>query len=130
MKKNSIKYMRINGEIQKVLADIIRGGLKDPRVSALTSVTDAEVTTDLKQCKVYISAYGDEKAKSDTMAGLQSAEGYLRRQLAKTLNLRNTPELIFVPDHSLDYGMKMNKLIDTVMEQMPEEENEESESDD
>ena len=126
MKKNSIKYMRINGEIQKVLADIIRGGMKDPRVSPLTSVTDVEVTTDLKQCRVYISPYGDEKAQNDTMAGLKCAEGYIRRQLAKTLNLRNTPELIFVQDRSIDYGMKMSRLIDEVMEQMPEEQDEES----
>ena len=126
MKKNSIKYMRVNGEIQKVLSDIIRGGIKDPRIAPMTSVTDVDVTTDLKQCKAYISTYGDEKAKADTMAGLKSAEGYIRRQLAKILNLRNTPEIIFIEDKSLEYGAHMNKLIHEVMEQMPEREDEEA----
>ena len=120
MKKNSIKYMRINGEIQKVLSDIIRGGIKDPRIAPMTSVTDVDVTTDLKQCKAYISTYGDEKVKKDTMAGLKSAEGYIRRQLAKTLNLRNTPEIIFIEDKSIEYGARMSKLIDEVIEQIPE----------
>ena len=126
MKKNSIKYMRVNGEIQKVLSDIIRGGIKDPRIAPMTSVTDVDVTTDLKQCKAYISTLGDDKAKADTMAGLKSAEGYIRRQLAKTLNLRNTPEIIFIEDRSLEYGARMNKLINEVMEQIPEERNEEA----
>jgi len=120
LKKNSIKYMRINGEIQKVLSDIIRGGIKDPRIAPMTSVTDVDVTTDLKQCKAYISTYGDEKVKKDTMAGLKSAEGYIRRQLAKTLNLRNTPEIIFIEDKSIEYGARMSKLIDEVIEQIPE----------
>jgi len=112
--------MRINGEIQKVLSDIIRGGIKDPRIAPMTSVTDVDVTTDLKQCKAYISTYGDEKVKKDTMAGLKSAEGYIRRQLAKTLNLRNTPEIIFIEDKSIEYGARMSKLIDEVIEQIPE----------
>lgn len=118
--------MRINGEIQKVLSDVIRGGIKDPRIAPMTSVTDVEVTTDLKQCKAYISTLGDEKVKADTMEGLKSAEGYIRRQLAKTLNLRNTPEIIFVEDNSLEYGARMNKLIHEVMDAMPERNDEES----
>lgn len=126
MKKNSIKYMRVNGEIQKVLSDIIRGGIKDPRIAPMTSVTDVDVTTDLKQCKAYISTYGDAKVKSDTMAGLKSAEGYIRRQLAKILNLRNTPEIIFIEDTSIEYGARMSKLIDEVIEKIPEERNEEA----
>lgn len=118
--------MRVNGEIQKVLSDIIRGGIKDPRIAPMTSVTDVDVTTDLKQCKAYISTLGDEKAKADTMAGLKSAEGYIRRQLAKILNLRNTPEIIFIEDKSLEYGARMNKLINEVMDQIPEDRNEEA----
>ena len=80
----------------------------------MTSVTGVEVTPDLKFCKVYISVLGDEEAKADTMAGLKSAAGFIRRELARTVNLRNTPELKFVMDQSIEYGMKMSKLIDEV----------------
>ena len=76
--------------------------------------TGVEVTPDLKFCKVYISVLGDEEAKADTMAGLKSAAGFIRRELARTVNLRNTPELKFVMDQSIEYGMKMSKLIDEV----------------
>ena len=80
----------------------------------MTSVTGVEVTPDLTFCKVYISVLGDEEAKADTMAGLKSAAGFIRRELARTVNLRNTPELKFVMDQSIEYGMKMSKLIDEV----------------
>lgn len=113
MRKNSIKNTRINGEVQRELSVIIRE-LKDPRIGMMTSVTGVEVIPDLKFCKVYISVLGDEEAKADTMAGLKSAAGFIRRELARTVNLRNTPELKFVMDQSIEYGMKMSKLIDEV----------------
>ena len=90
MKKRGIKNTRINTEVQRELSNIIRGGLKDPRVASWTSVVAAEVAPDLKTCKAYISVLGDEKAQSDTLAGLNSAVGYIRRELARTLNMRNT----------------------------------------
>lgn len=114
MRKNSIKNTRINGEVQKVLADIIRSEIKDPRVGPVTSVTAVEVATDLKTCKVWISALGDEEAKLATIAGLQSAMGFIRRELARRINLRNTPEISFILDNSLEYGINMSKLIDEV----------------
>lgn len=114
MRKNSIKNTRINGEVQKVLADIIRSEIKDLRVGPVTSVTAVEVATDLKTCKVWISALGDSDARQDTIAGLESAVGFIRRELAKTLNLRNTPEIHFILDTSLEYGINMSKLIDEV----------------
>ncbi len=114
MRKNSIKNTRINGEVQKVLADIIRSEIKDPRVGPVTSVTAVEVATDLKTCKVWISALGDSDARQDTIAGLENAVGFIRRELAKTLNLRNTPEIHFILDTSLEYGINMSKLIDEV----------------
>lgn len=114
MRKNSIKNTRINGEVQRELSNIIRGEIKDPRIGIMTSVTAVEVAPDLKHCKAYISVLGDEKAKADTLAGLKSAEGYIRRQLAKTINLRNTPEITFVIDESIEYGIKMSKMIDEV----------------
>lgn len=111
MRKNSIKNTRINGEVQRELSNIIRE-LKDPRIGIMTSVVAVEVTPDLKFCKAYISVLGDEKAKEDTLAGLKSAVGFIRRQLAKNINLRNTPQISFIMDESIEYGVKMSKLID------------------
>lgn len=115
MRKNSMKNTRINGEVQRVLAEVIRGEIKDPRISPLTSVVAVEVAPDLKTCKVWVSVYGDEKEQADTLAGLQSAEGYIKNQLAKQINLRNTPELRFIVDESIAYGVRMSKLIDDVV---------------
>lgn len=114
MRKNSVKNTRINGEVQKVLAEIIRGEIKDPRIAPMTSVVAVEVAPDLKTCKAWISVYGDEKAQTDTLAGLKSAEGYIRTRLAKTVNLRNTPQITFLMDQSIAYGVTMSKLIDEV----------------
>ena len=111
MRKNSIKNTRINGEVQRELSNIIRE-LKDPRVGIMTTVTGVEGAPDLKTCKAYISVLGDEQAKADTMAGLKSAAGFIRRELARTVNLRNTPEIRFIMDESIEYGMKMSKIID------------------
>ena len=112
MRKNSIKNTRINGEVQKELSNIIRGEIKDPRINPLTSVV--EVAPDLKTCKAYISVLGDEKSQQDTIKGLKSAEGYIRTMLAKSINLRNTPQITFILDQSIEYGVKMSKMIDDV----------------
>lgn len=114
MRKNSVKNTRVNGEVQRVLAEIIRGEIKDPRIADLTSVVAVEVAPDLKNCKVWISVLGDEKAQTDTLAGLKSAEGFIRNRLAKEINLRNTPELHFVMDQSIAYGVNMSRKIDEV----------------
>ncbi len=114
MKKRGIKNTRINTEVQRELSNIIRGGLKDPRVASWTSVVAAEVAPDLKTCKAYISVLGDEKAQADTLDGLNSAVGFVRRELARTLNMRNTPEIRFILDQSIEYGVNMSKKIDEV----------------
>ena len=114
MRKNSIKNTRINGEVQKELSAIIRGEIKDPRIHPMTSVMAVEVAPDLKTCKAYISVLGSGEAKKSTIQGLSSAEGYIRRMLAKKLNLRNTPEIRFILDESIEYGVNMSKLIDEV----------------
>lgn len=116
MRKNSVKNTRINGEILKELSNIIRSEIKDPRINPMTSVVAVEVAPDLKTCKAYISVLGDEKSQQDTITGLKSAEGYIRRQLARTVNLRNTPEIRFILDQSIEYGINMSKLIDEVTE--------------
>lgn len=115
MRKNSIKNTRINMEVQRELSDIIRTKIKDPRVTrAMTSIVSVEVTPDLKYCKAYISVLGDEESGKDTIKGLKSAEGYIRRELARRINLRNTPEMKFILDQSIEYGVAMSHLIDEV----------------
>ena len=100
--------------MQREISNILRCGIKDTRVSPLTSVVAAEVAPDLKTCKVYVSVLGDKKAQEDTLAGLESAVGYIRRELARTLNMRNTPEIRFVLDQSIEYGVNMSRKIDEV----------------
>ena len=116
MRKNSVKNTRINGEVLKELSNIIRSEIKDPRINPMTSVVAVEVAPDLKTCKAYISFLGYEKSQNDTITGFKSAEGYIRRQLARTVNLRNTPEIRFILDQSIEYGINMSKLIDEVTE--------------
>lgn len=120
MRKNSTKNTRINSEVQKELANIIRGEIKDPRVSPLTSVVACEVAPDLKTCKAFVSVYGDEQAIADTLKGLKSAEGYIRRELARRVNLRNTPEIRFIVDESIAYGVRMSKIIDDEIAKIPD----------
>lgn len=114
MRKNSIKNTRINGEVQKELSTIIRNEIKDPRIHPMTSVMAVEVAPDLKTCKAYISVLGEKEAKEATIKGLKSAEGYIQRQLAHNMNLRNTPEIRFILDESIEYGVTMSKLIDDI----------------
>jgi len=117
MRKNSVKNTRINGEVLKVLAGIIRGEIKDPRIPEFTSVVSVEVAPDLKNCKAYISVLGDEMDELNALEGLESASGFIRNRLAKELNLRNTPDIHFHIDRSISYGVDMSKKIDDVIRQ-------------
>ena len=114
MKKNSRKYSRLNQEIRKELSNIIRNEMKDPRIGLITSVTDVEVTTDLKECRVFISVLGDEDVKKETLNSLNKGKGFLRYNLAKKMNLRNTPELTFAEDNSIERGMYMDSIMDSL----------------
>lgn len=129
MRKNSIKNTRINGEVQKELSNIIRNEIKDPRIHPLTSVVAVEVAPDLKHCKAYISVLGGDEDRKETLAGLRSAEGFIRRKLASGVNLRNTPEITFIIDTSIEYGVNMTRLIDEEMMKIPDRP-EETEKDD
>lgn len=126
MRKNSIKNTRINGEVQKELSKLISQEIKDPRIHPMTSVVAVEVAPDLKHAKVYISVLGDEESRKSTFEGLKSAAPFMRSQLAKTVNLRNTPELTFVMDQSIEYGVHMSKLIDDVNHKEKEERSEDT----
>ena len=111
MRKPNTRMIRINDELARELANIIRTEVKDPRVSSMTSVIKVETTADLKYCKVFISVLGNEEDKANVMNGLKNASGFMRHLLAERVNLRNTPELIFKLDDSVEYAIKMDKLI-------------------
>ena len=128
MRKNSIKNMRINNEVQRELSSIIRD-VKDPRIHPLTSVSAVEVATDLKTCKVYVSVMGTEEDRAVTEEGLKNAAGYIRRELAHRLNLRNTPELRFIMDTSIEDAMAMMRKIDEVNRNLKTEDSGESDYD-
>ena len=114
MRKDSVKNTRVNGEVHRVLAEVIRSEIKDPRIHPMTSVVSVEVAPDLKTCKAWVSVLGDEDSQKDTIEGLKSAEGYIRSLLAKKINLRNTPEIRFILDQSIAYGVSMSKKIDEI----------------
>ena len=114
MRKNSVKNTRVNGEVHRVLAEVIRSEIKDPRINPMTSVVSVEVAPDLKTCKAWVSVLGDEDSQRDTIEGLKSAEGYIRSLLAKKINLRNTPEIRFILDQSIAYGVSMSQKIDEI----------------
>ena len=115
MRKNSIKNIRINEEVRKQLQEIIMHELKDPRIDPMTSGTKVEVAPDLKTCKAYVSVLGSGEALETTVEGLSRAEGYIRRELAQTVNLRNTPQIRFIADDSIAYGVGMSRRIDEVI---------------
>lgn len=125
MRKNSIKNTRINGEVQRALSEIIRE-LKDPRIHPMTTVVLVQVTPDLKFCKAYISVLANEEQAKETLRGLKSAEGFIRTQLARKVNLRNTPDVSFVLDQSIEYGVRMSRLIDDVTKDLPDDDEEET----
>ena len=114
MKKRSIKMTRINEEVLRELSNILRGEIKDPRISPMCSVVAVEVAPDLKSAKAYISVLGDEAAQKSTMEGLKSSAGFIRRKLAENVNLRNTHEMTFILDQSIEYGVRMSRMIDEV----------------
>ena len=111
MRKNSVKNTRINGEVQRELSSIIQTEIKDPRIPVMTSVVKVEVAPDLKTCKAYISVLGDEDTKKAAIEGLKSAEGFIKIRIAKAINLRNTPEIRFILDESIEYGINMTRII-------------------
>ena len=129
MKKGSIKNTRINAEVRKEIQSILMNGLKDPRVSPMTTVTDARVTADLRYCTVYVSVYGGPEAEEQTLEGLRKASGYIRSELAQTVNLRITPELRFAADRSMAYGAHIDSVLDELKKTENWEQDEEAEQD-
>ena len=103
---------KINAEIQKVMSELVAGGyVKDPRMQGFVSVIRTETTNDLSFCRVYVSVYGDDTAKKSTMTALKSAASFLRGELSRRVSLRITPELIFELDESIEFSIKLDKIL-------------------
>jgi len=114
----SQRMIRINEEIKREISETIKRGLKDPRVQdVLVSIVSVDATNDLKSAKVYVSVLAEDDKKAEVMDGLKAAGGYIRREIARKINLRNTPELLFELDNSIEYSARMFKKIDEVIKE-------------
>ena len=118
--KNSNRLGRIDEELKKEISNIISYDLKNPKITGLISVTRAKITPDLKYAKVYVSILNSKNAK-DTLANLKKSAGYIRTEIAKRINLRITPELIFVLDDSMEYGARIDQILKEIIPQGIEE---------
>ena len=118
--KNNPRLGRIDEEYRKELSQIISYELKNPNITGLISVTKVKVTNDLKYAKVYVSILNSKNVK-ETLAGLKKSSGFLRSELAKRINLRNTPELVFELDESLEYGAKIDSILNDIMKDTKKE---------
>ena len=121
MAKNTNRLGRVNEELKKEISQVINYELKNPEVTGMISVTKVKVTPDLKYAKVYVSVLNSKNIK-DTLAGLKKSSGYIRSELAKRVNLRNTPELIFELDDSIEYGAKIDSILKEIMPKKEEQE--------
>ncbi len=111
---NNKRIARISEEVKKVVSDIIMHKLKDPRISELTTVTEVEVTNDLSYARIFISVLGDENSKKETIEGLESARGFIRKEISNEVKLRHTPKPVFLLDESIERGIHIAQLIDEI----------------
>jgi len=125
LRKDSIKNIRINQEVQKELSELIRTEVKDPRIHQFTSITRTEVAPDLKSAKIFVSVLGSAEELAQTVKGLKNAAPFLRSRLAANMNMRNTPELRFIADDSIAYGIEMSKRIEDLVAGEKKEDEEE-----
>jgi ribosome-binding factor A len=113
---------RINEEMKKELSFIIRDDIKDPRLSAMVSITGVDVTKDLRYAKVFVSVFGKEEEKNSTLSALRSSAGYMRKEIGHRMNLRYTPEIIIELDTSIEHGMHIDKLIEQIKDNVNDNE--------
>ena len=108
---------RINEEVKREVSNIIQNEIKDPRLTAMVSVTDVKVTRDLRYAKVFVSIFGkNDEEKNNTFVALKNASGYIRKEIGQRINLRNTPQILFELDDSISYSMKIEELIEKAKE--------------
>jgi len=122
-KGNNNKLNRIDEELKKELSNIISYELKNPKITGLISVTDVKTTPDLKYSRVYISILNAKNTKV-TLANLKKASGFIRKEIAKRMNMRVTPEFVFLLDETLEYGAKIDSILSDIMKDVKKEENE------
>lgn len=118
-RKNSNKMDRVNEELKRELSNIINYELKNPKVTGIISVTDVKTTPDLKYSKVYVSIL-NAKNENATLSNLKKSAGYIRSEIAKKINMRITPEFIFVKDDTLEYGAKIDSILNEIMKDIKE----------
>lgn len=111
---NIKRVARISEEVKKVVSELLLTDLKDPRISSMTSVTHVDVTNDLSYAKIYISVLGSDEEKQETIKGLKSAKGFVRKEISKNIDIRYTPQPIFILDESIERGVRLTKLIEEV----------------
>ncbi len=112
--KNNNRLARIDEELKKEISNIINYNLKNPKITGMISVTRAKITPDLKYAKVYVSILNSKNIK-ETLANLKKSSGFIRSEIAKRINLRITPELIFVLDDSMEYGARIDQILKDIL---------------
>lgn len=111
---NKKRLGRISEEVKRTVSELLYRGIKDPRISPMTSVTKVEVTRDLSYANIYISVMGSEEEKENTLVGLKSAKGFIRKEIGNRIDLRHAPEPIFHLDESIEQSLYISKLIDKI----------------
>lgn len=119
----SNRINRISEEVKRVVSETIMNDIKDPRVSSLTSITKLEVTKDLRYANIYISVLGDKHDGEETIKGLESAKGFIRKEIGRKVNLRYTPEPLFFLDTSIEHGIKISKMLNDLKKSNKNENN-------
>jgi len=122
----SLRPNRVGEQMKKELGEIISRKIKDPRIGFVT-VTDVNVTGDLQQATVYISVLGDQEQRENTLKGLAKAKGFIRSEIGQRIRLRKTPEINFEFDESIDYGNRIDTLLNQISKENPSNDNEERE---
>lgn len=116
MARNENRLGRIDEELKKEISNIINYEMNNPKITGLISVTRAKITPDLKYAQIYVSILNSKNVK-ETLANLKKSSGYIRTEIAKRINLRITPELIFILDDSMEYGAKIDQILKEIIPQ-------------
>ncbi len=111
---------RLDEEFRRAISEIIIKDIKDPRVSSMLSITRVDITPDLYYAKVYVSVYDTDEKRQATVEALNTAGGFFRSRLNKKIKIRRIPELNFILDNSIEYSIKMSKLIDEAVKDLPD----------
>lgn len=125
MDKKRIK--RIESELKKEISALINTELKNPRIAPITSITEVDLTDDLQSAKIYVSVFGKEYEKKETLEALQHSIGFIKRELGKRMQLRHIPDLKIILDEHIEEAMRMEKLISDVIKKDEEARNEREE---